>query len=76
MDFKIGYYYLTINNQLKFRKLEDVKEPMALFDDPFINKWWRVEKESDYIAMIIEVEQSVYTCIMNQKSMRAGESRD
>lgn len=71
MEFKTGYYYLTVSGQLKFLELGEVKDPIKFFDDPFVNKWWRVEKEVDYIAMIIEVEHTVYSEIANRKALKS-----
>jgi hypothetical protein len=72
MDFKIGYYYLTISGQLKFKKMDDVKDPIMLFDDPFVSRWWLVERETAYVDMIIDVEHSVYNDIANRKVRQAG----
>ena len=71
MEFKKGYYYLTISGQLKFKEMGEVKDPLKFFDDPFVNRWWHVERELDYISMIVDVEHVVYSEIANRKALKA-----
>jgi len=72
MDFKIGYHYLTVNGQLRFKKVEDIEDPLAFFEDTFIKRFWLVQTETDYIDMIVAVEQDVYTDIANKKIQKVG----
>lgn len=67
MEFKKGYYYLTVNNQLKHTPAEEVSNPAFFTDDPFIKQFWSVDTEKDYITMLMHTENIVYADITEGK---------